>query len=448
MNMNFGFQNFSAGFLSSQFSHVNQMFQAPSMMQVGAGQLYNIANQFAQLATMGMQQTSFQRVTGFAAMPDFNNAGQLEADPKSKTVTTPGGFKIKVDNGMVKIQNPNGKWTTVKAEPPGRTVTSKTTGKQTRTTSTLERVLPRDPAVRESDGDVWRYQGLGTFKLPDGTKIRINEVGKGKDLHIDQVDIYNGNKHVSVKSQLTSSKYKTVKTTSKTQFGPWRNVSTRRQRRGRAIFRNTTQQRTSTTTHTHQQVADQKFKTTMSTVKNDGWMHDAMNKDGEVFNLAGKTGEAWSQGGRELMSGAGKGKDDKKLKFKLGNDIANSQVGARQLQVPWKFAAFDAMVQTQNTLNMFNTGFMGGNAQNFLNIGQQPHLGAFSNLANWNNMQSVFAGPFGGASMFGNMHNQAFNPMQLTQNLFSAVNNLNSFFNNQATMNTNLSAMMFTQFRG
>ena len=39
----------------------------------------------------------------------------------------------------------------------------------------------------------WRYQGTGSFHLPDGTKITIHEKGAGKDLHIDQVDIYNGN---------------------------------------------------------------------------------------------------------------------------------------------------------------------------------------------------------------------------------------------------------------
>ena len=43
------------------------------------------------------------------------------------------------------------------------------------------------------------FKAMVALSLPDGTKISIKEKGEGKDLHINQVDIYNGNKHVQVK---------------------------------------------------------------------------------------------------------------------------------------------------------------------------------------------------------------------------------------------------------
>ena len=156
--------------------------------------------------------------------------------------------------------------------------------------------------MRESDGDVWRYQGTGTFNLPDGTKITIQEKGDSKDLHINQVDIYNGNKHVSVDSQLTSAEWQTVSSKSeRVSATPWRNLGT-------------VEERQVTTRVTEQQEARQKFATTFSDVKKDGYAHDAATADGQSFQLAGD-GIAWSQGGKEVQSGAGKGKDDKTLAF-------------------------------------------------------------------------------------------------------------------------------------
>jgi ABC-type multidrug transport system fused ATPase/permease subunit len=125
-------------------------------------------------------------------------------DKAKGVVTTPGGFNVSVADGRVRIQNPDGKWTDLKAEPPERTVTSTRTSKETRQQATVERQLPNDPVVRESDGDVWRYAGAGTFLLPDGTQIRIQEQGTTSDLHINRVDIYNGNKHVGIDSKLTA----------------------------------------------------------------------------------------------------------------------------------------------------------------------------------------------------------------------------------------------------
>lgn len=443
-----GFQNFSAGFMTAQFGNIAQMASSPMINNMGVESLYNMSNQFAQFGLVGgMGQIQTQRVSGFAAIPDFANSGQLEVDKKAGVVHTPGGFQIKVKDGEVKIMNPETKkWTSIKAEPPGRTTTEIKNGKQTRTTSKLERVLPRDPAVREEDGDVWRYQGLGTFRLPDGTSIRINEVGKGKDLHIDQIDIYNGNKHVGIKSKLTSSKYKTVKTDSKTEFGSWQNTGSRTRRSGRSIFRDTTQQRTTKTTLTHHQVADQKFETTFSDVKNDGYIHDAMNADGEIFTLAGE-GKAWSQFGREVVSGAGKGKDDKTKKYQLGDRIANSNVGARQLHVPWKGMMFDYMQQAQSQLNGFMGGFMANNSNQFLNFGQpQGHLGTMAQLPTWG-VNSVYAGPFGGAGMSGGFFNQSMGAQPMVQNMFNNVSNMNSFFMGQISMGSNLSSAMFGSFR-
>ena len=439
---------FQSNFFNTHFANVSQLASSQAFTQIGSAQLYGLANQFSRVAAMPQQQFSMQRISGFAATPDFANAGHLEANPEKNTVKTPGGFEISVNNGMVKIKQPNGKWTTMKAEPPGRTQTSTTTGKQTQTSSRLERVLRGDPAVRTSDGEVFRYQGLGTFKLPDGTKIRINEIGEGKNLHINQVDIYNGNKHVAVKSQLTKTGFKTVKTDVKRKFGPWRNIRSRTRRSGRRIFRDTTRQRQVTTTTTRHQVVDQKFKTTMSEVKSGGFMHDAMNKDGFTFTLAGKDGAKWSQFGREVISGAGKGKDDKTKAYKLGGFVNNSMHGARNLHVPWKMGYFDAMQMTQNQMTpMLNT--FGGTSQQFFNAGQsQPHLGGFAQLSNWGNIGSTFAGPFGGGGMFGSMYNQSFSPMQTMNTMFGAVSNMNSFFGNQISMGGSVNAaMMMSQFK-
>ena len=171
---------------------------------------------------------------------------------------------------------------------------------QTRQQATVERQLARDPVVRESDGDVWRYQGTGSFHLPDGTKITIHEKGAGKDLHIDQVDIYNGNKHVGIKSQLTASEWQTVDRKVERSVGNWRTTSSNRRtqwqgRRGQVI-RTDTQQRTIRTTTTETQHAKQQFATTFTDVTRDGFAHDMRTDDGRTFRIAGD-GDDWSEKG-------------------------------------------------------------------------------------------------------------------------------------------------------
>ncbi|MFO0728179.1 MAG: hypothetical protein U1E65_30640 [Myxococcota bacterium] len=280
---------------------------------------------------------------GYAAMPDFQNAGNLSVDKQKGVVTTPGGFNVAVADGHVRIQNPDGKWTDLKAEPPERTLISSTTGTETRKTDTVEQVLRRDPAVRESDGDVWRYSGAGTFNLPDGTKIKVQEDGEGKDLHISQVDVINGNKHVSIDSKLTNAEYQTYQRDVKQDATNWQTTGTERQwqnsGRTSALHRFDTQQREVTTTTTEHQRANQQFQTTFSDVNRDGYFTDARLGNGQTFNLAGN-GAAWSQGGREVVSGAGKGLDDKTKAYQLGGGIDQATIGARPVDVPWNVYAF------------------------------------------------------------------------------------------------------------
>jgi hypothetical protein len=331
-------------------------FQSPANCQSlnGLAQLYGAdARGFTAVTPFHFQQTTI----GYAGMPDYANAGNLSVDKAKGVVTTPGGFNVQVADGRVRIQNPDGKWTDLKAEPPERTLTSSTTGTETRKTDTVERVLRSDPAVRESDGDVWRYSGNGTFNLPDGTKIKVQETGEGKDLHISHVDVINGNKHVGIDSQLTSSEYQTYKRDVAQQATDWQTTGTardwRQNGRSNELHRVDTQQRQVTTNVTEQQRAVQQFKTSFSDVTRDGFYADARTDNGQVFNLAGN-GAAWSQGGREIVSGGGKGVDDKTKAFQLGNGIEGSAVGARPVDVPWNVFAF---AQTRSIDGFFLQNF-------------------------------------------------------------------------------------------
>ncbi len=353
---------------------------------------------FALAMPFMVQQTTI----GYAAMPDFANSGRLDVDKAKGVVTTPGGFNVSVADGRVRIQNPDGKWTDLKAEPPERTLTSTRTSKETRQQATVERQLPNDPVVRESDGDVWRYAGAGTFLLPDGTQIRIQEQGTTSDLHINRVDIYNGNKHVGIDSKLTGHSYETYQR-SERQTGAtnWETTGSTRQWQGRALVRTDTQQRDVTTEVTEQQRARQTFQTTFSDVTHDGFAHQQSVPVGQLYRLAGKDGQiAWSQGGREVLSGAGRGKDDKTKEFKLGDAIPDSWQGYRPLEVPWNVYAFSM----QNTIS--------GWFQQQLQATPQ-HWGALQNaygnagpfaqnitINNFGNFPSLFAGPAGGASLF------------------------------------------------
>ncbi len=372
--------------LMAQFSWMNQV--QPQLGMQSLAPLDSLMHSF-QAQSTSAAMFSMMDVVGYAAMPDFKNAGHLDVDKQAGLVTTPGGYKVSVEDGKVRIQNPDGKWTELKAEPPGRTVTSQNT-------ITEERVLPRDPAVRESDGDVWRYQGTGSFLLPDGTKITIQEQGEGKDLHINRVDIYNGNKHVAVDSQLTESQWQTVKRDVKTVgTGAWQNTST--------VPGGQVQQRQITQEVTEHQEARQKFQTTFSDVTRDGYRHDAMTDDGLGFRLAGQ-GEAWSHQGREVLSGAGKGKDDKTKAFQLGDAINPSFLGYRPVNVPWKV---HAMHMQMASMALFQSQLSSSfphwnNLQNmFCGCQPRPHLPAMTQLPAFGGLRSPFCGPMGGGALWG-----------------------------------------------
>lgn len=369
---------------------------------------------------------SMNQVVGYAAMPDFENAGQLDVDKQAGVVTTPGGYKVSVADGKVRIQNPDGKWTDLKAEPPTRTVTSDNT-------TTESRQLPRDPAVRESDGDVWRYQGTGSFNLPDGTKITIQEKGDSKDLHINQVDIYNGNKHVSVDSQLTKSDWQTVKSeTQQVSATPWRTVGD-------------TQQREVTNRVTEHQEARQQFRTTFSDVKKDGYMHDAVTEDGQSFKLAGN-GIAWSQGGREVLSGAGKGKDNKELAYQLGDAISDSVLGRRPIQVPWNIYATQML---SVTASLFQSQYGGWSnhwqqCRDMFSANQpRPHLPMMTQLSNMGGMRSPFCGPLGGAAMCGSGFGNSFQPT--LERMMSSVQTMLSLCNHLSQLQANTTQMRWSR---
>lgn len=374
MSVNLG-SNFQSRFgldLFRQFSWAGQLGHQMQASHIGAAGFNQIADCFG----MGSMHSSWsmQSTVGYAAMPDFSNSGWLGVDKNKGTIQTPGGYEVKVNNGQVQIKAPNGKFTDLKAEPPERVVK----GKETRTLP----VLPRDPAVRESDGDVWRYQGAGSFMLPDGTKITINEQGEGKDLHISDVDVYNGNQHVHVDSKLTSSNWKTYKT----KTGAWKRTSARTMEREKTSY----------------QRADQKFQTTFSNVTRDGFMHDLATKDGERFFAAGD-GDDWSKNGREVISGAGKGKDDKTKAFQLGEGINSSWLGYRPLHVPWNGYMYG---MTSISQNLFGNcwGQYGGQANamfaQFAAMQGAPHLGAHCHIANMG-FDTMFGGPIGGSAYFG-----------------------------------------------
>jgi hypothetical protein len=298
----------------------NQANLSPQLDQANA----SVNPEFIQNAKATMPANMAADVTKYEhqLLPVYK--GYLKVEEEKGTITTPGGYKIVVKDGVCRIEISKGKFTSLKAEPPGKTVETRSSKTEKRKNEVVEKQLARDPAVRESDGDIWRYAGTGSFILPDGTKVTVQEIGATHDLHINQVDVYNGDKHVSVKSQLVKSAYKTVKTETKTENGAWKTTSTKREdrwkgNRGQRV-RVEDQQREVTTIQIEHQEAVQEFKTTFSGVSNDAKAHDEELDDGFQFKLAGH-GEAWAVGNREVMSGAGKGKDDKTKAFQLGGEI-------------------------------------------------------------------------------------------------------------------------------
>ena len=330
--MQVGSANSQSGLTGFHWAAQAQQNMAQSPMG-GVAAMQQMLGQFGDL-NASMSPWAATTTVGDAALPDFSNSGHLAVDKAKGTVSTPGGYEISVKEGKVRIKTPEGKWTQLKAEPPNRTLVNTTDDVETRQQATVERQLARDPVVRESDGDVWRYQGTGSFHLPDGTKITIHEKGAGKDLHIDQVDIYNGNKHVGVKSQLTASEWQTVDRKVERSVGDWRTTSSNRRtewrgRRGQVI-RTDNQARTIRTTTTETQQAAQQFRTTFTDVTRDGFAHDMRTDDGKTFRISGD-GDDWAENGREVMSGAGKGKDDKTLAYKLGDKIDPNWAGLERV---------------------------------------------------------------------------------------------------------------------
>jgi hypothetical protein len=422
--------------------NVQQQVSGGSM---GVSGMQRMLSQFGALDA-AMSPWGATAAVGYAALPDFRNSGKLRVNKQAGTVTTPGGYNIQVRDGQVRIQTPDGKWTQLKAEPPNRTLVNTTDDTETRTTSTVERQLRRDPVVRESDGDVWRYQGTGSFHLPDGTKITIHEKGSGKDLHIDQVDIYNGNKHVGIKSQLTSSEWQTIDRRVERSTGDWRTTSSRRQttwrgRRGQ-VTRTDTEQRTTRTTTTETQRANQQFATTFSNVARDGFAHDAATADGHNFHIAGD-GAAWAENGREAISGAGKGRDDKTKAYKLGGQIENSWEGFRPVEVPWNVYAFGMTSLTPATMN----AQWAQSPEHFQALGQRfassmtaAHLGMPTTVDNMGGFTALFGGPLGGAAYHGAGYGSGFSAGQQVAAMQAAVLGMLGVYQNLDGLQQNLSA--------
>lgn len=429
-------QGFGAHALVGNFSWAGQVQAQLAAHPLGMGSLESLMRGCRGLQAGGAS-LSFGGAVGFAAMPDFRNSGHLEVDKQAGTVTTPGGFKVTVKDGKVSILNPDGKSTELKAEPPTRTVTSQSTRTETRQQVDVLRTLPGDPVVRESDGDVWRYQGTGSFVLPDGTKITIQETGEEKGLHINKVDIYNGNQHVSVDSKLTSADWRTVNRSVQEQAANWQTTSQSTQWEGRNLVSRTNQQRDVLTTVTEQQRVEQKFQTTFSDVTRDGFRHDAANDDGKVFGLAG-AGEAWRHQGREVLSGAGKGKDDPTKAYQLGERMGRSNVGYRPLQVPWNVFATHAMgaslglFQNQwgvGTPHWQQLGNMFGSCQ------PRPHLPIRCDVGP-RGLQSMYGGPVGASALFGNGWGQP--PAQQFGAMRSAVMDLCGVFAHMGLLSSGL----------
>ena len=96
--------------LSAMFSWSSQVQSLLGSQQTGFQGLDSL-NRCSQSYGAMEAQLSMTSVVGYAAMPDYDNAGQLDVDKQAGTVCTPGGYKVSVADGKVRIQNPDGKWT-------------------------------------------------------------------------------------------------------------------------------------------------------------------------------------------------------------------------------------------------------------------------------------------------------------------------------------------------
>ena len=442
--MQVGSANSQSGLTGFHWAAQAQQNMAQNPMG-GVAAMQQMLGQFGDLSA-SMSPWAATTTVGYAALPDFSNSGHLAVDKAKGTVSTPGGYEISVKEGKVRIKTPEGKWTQLKAEPPNRTLVNTTDDVETRQQATVERQLPRDPVVRESDGDVWRYQGTGSFHLPDGTKITIHEKGAGKDLHIDQVDIYNGNKHVGVKSQLTASEWQTVDRKVDRSVGDWRTTSSNRRTEwqgGRGqVIRTDNQARTIRTTTTETQEARQQFQTTFTDVTRDGFAHDMRTDDGKTFRISGD-GDDWAENGREVMSGAGKGKDDKTLAYKLGDKIDPNWAGFRPVNVPWNVYAFGMTTLTPNLM----TTQWNQSPEHFEQLGQQfannmihGHLGMTTTVTNMGGFNAIYGGPVGGAALYGAGYSAGYNAAAQTAAMQGSVMGMLGVFGQLDSLSDNLSS--------
>ena len=247
---------------------------------------------------------------------------------------------------------------------------------------------------------------------------------------------------MGVKSQLTASKWETFDRKVTQNTGDWRTTSSSRQVRGRQVIRTDNQARVVTTTTTEQQRAKQEFATTFTNVTRDGFAHDVATDDGRTFRIAGD-GDDWAEKGREVISGAGKGKDDKTLAYKLGDKIDQNWVGFRPVEVPWNVYAFGMTTFTPAVM----TDQWNQSPDHFYNLGQQfaghmtsQHLGLNTRVENMGGFNSIYAGPMGGASMYGQGFSHGFQAAQHVEAMQTSVMGMLGVYGQLDQMSDNLAA--------
>lgn len=307
--------------------------------RAGIAQLQSLFETFRPLSCGWAGAFQVTQAAHFAAIPDFSQAGRLDVDAGRGIVKTPGGFVLSVKDGQVTITAPNGKNIALKAEPPGRDIVSSAATRDR--PAITERTLRGDPVVRASDGREWRYTGTGSFVLPDGTRIRISEAGKQEDgtLHIDRVDVYNGNKHFAMCSEPTS----------------------------------------------HQKQATRSSEVVF-----------------DRFGAGALDGDDWAQQAASALSGmAGSGKPDEA--FHLGTGIAASTLGQMGLIVPWKLqmmgftgVSFASLLHQQHARQPARLDAL---ASSFGADQTRPDLGIASTTVL--GLATTYGGPVGGAALFG-----------------------------------------------
>jgi hypothetical protein len=126
-------------------------------------------------------------VAGYAAMPDFKNAGQLSVHERAGVVTTPGSFRVCVREGQLRLQSPDGLWSELHAEPVHRPLNW------------------RHPLTPK------RVHVL----LPDGTRITLQQ-HEARGRH--RVVVSHGNKHLASDSALPGPVWQPVQRNTQSAF--------------------------------------------------------------------------------------------------------------------------------------------------------------------------------------------------------------------------------------